>query len=278
MESTMLSVGASTTMSILSVSKPLDSSSFPIVVQLHRRLSTGRQCQLSHLNLSRLVEPSRFCPGSLVRGLVSPDLPRNRLQFVVRSAASFSAGAGGSGGIDGGAGGGGGDDGAAEGGDVKPNLVAPGAADTSALSSDVIILDVGGMTCGGCAASVKRILESQPQVSSASVNLTTETAIVWPASEAKVAPNWKTDIGEALAKHLTSCGFKSNLRSLQYVNTGIRELLMGIFSSRMQWIIVTISHLHGSFLQLLVVDLSKAGVAIVLSSFTIANVVVPHLS
>uniref|UniRef100_A0A2P2K694 HMA domain-containing protein n=1 Tax=Rhizophora mucronata TaxID=61149 RepID=A0A2P2K694_RHIMU len=68
------------------------------------------------------------------------------------------------------------------------------------------------MTCGGCAASVKRILENQPKVSSASVNLTTETAVVWPVSEAKVAANWKKQLGEALAKHLTSCGFKSNLR------------------------------------------------------------------
>ncbi|KAK6135438.1 hypothetical protein DH2020_030807 [Rehmannia glutinosa] len=57
-----------------------------------------------------------------------------------------------------------------------------------------------------------------PQVSSASVNLTTETAIVWPVSEAKVAPNWKKDIGEALAKHLTTCGFKSNLRVPRYPN------------------------------------------------------------
>ncbi|KAL6545798.1 Polyamine N-acetyltransferase 1 [Orobanche gracilis] len=236
MESTMLSVGVCTTMSILSVSKSLNSHSLPIVVQLHRRLSTGRQCQLSHLNLSRCVESSRFCPGSLVRGLVSPDLLPNRLQFVVRSA-SFSAGVGGSGGIDGGAGGGGRGDGASEGGDAKPSLVALGASDASALSSDVIVLDVGGMTCGGCAASVKRILESQPQVTSASVNLTTETAIVWPASEAKVAPNWKKDIGEALAKHLTICGFKSNLRV-------IRELLMRIFSCKMQWIIVTTIYLH----------------------------------
>jgi hypothetical protein len=52
----------------------------------------------------------------------------------------------------------------------------------------------------------------QPQVSSASVNLTTETAIVWPVSEAKVTQNWQKQLGEALAKHLTSCGFKSNLR------------------------------------------------------------------
>ncbi|KAK6156817.1 hypothetical protein DH2020_011065 [Rehmannia glutinosa] len=217
MESTLLSVGAST-MSILSISKSLNSHSTPLIAHLHRRFSTARPCQLALLNLSRCVESSKFGPGSLVRGLVSLDMHRNRLQFAARSAASFSAGGGGFGGIDGGAGGGGGGDGAAEGGDSKPSAVAPGAADASALSSDVIILDVGGMTCGGCAASVKRILESQPQVSSASVNLTTETAIVWPVSEAKVAPNWKKDIGEALAKHLTTCGFKSNLRDLRRVN------------------------------------------------------------
>ncbi|PWA62117.1 P-type ATP-ase 1 [Artemisia annua] len=84
--------------------------------------------------------------------------------------------------------------------------------DVSAFSSDVIILDVRGMTCGGCSASVKRILESQPLVSSASVNLTTETAIVWPVSEAKVKPNWQKVLGEELAKHLTNCGFNSNVR------------------------------------------------------------------
>lgn len=58
----------------------------------------------------------------------------------------------------------------------------------------------------------------QPQVSSASVNLTTETAIVWPVSEVKVVPNWQKDVGEVLAKHLTSCGFKSNLRGLHLVS------------------------------------------------------------
>ncbi|KAJ6342774.1 hypothetical protein OIU78_010650 [Salix suchowensis] len=128
------------------------------------------------------------------------------------SAASFgtSSGGGGGGGEFGRGGGGGGSDG----GDAESNSVA-GAVDAeevSLLSPDVIILDVGGMTCGGCAASVKRILESQPQVSSASVNLATETAIVWPVSEAKNVPNWQKHLGEALAKHLTSCGFMSNLR------------------------------------------------------------------
>ena len=136
------------------------------------------------------------------------------MQFSTRYSASTASGGGGFGGIDGGAGSGGGGrgDGSAGSGDVKPRAVTPGSADASALSSDVILLDVGGMTCGGCAASVKRILESQPQVSSASVNLTTETAIVWPVSEVKVAPNWQKDVGEALAKHLTNCGFTSNLR------------------------------------------------------------------
>ncbi|XP_044490121.1 copper-transporting ATPase PAA1, chloroplastic [Mangifera indica] len=120
-------------------------------------------------------------------------------------------GSGNVGGGDGGGGGGGGG-GESEAGDSKSKLGGGRGEEVSAVSSDVIILDVGGMTCGGCAASVKRILESQPQVSSASVNLTTETAIVWPVSEAKVVPNWQKELGEALAKHLTSCGFTSNLR------------------------------------------------------------------
>lgn len=49
-------------------------------------------------------------------------------------------------------------------------------------------------------------------MSSASVNLTTETAIVWPVSEATAASNWQRELGEALAKHLTNCGFASTIR------------------------------------------------------------------
>lgn len=95
---------------------------------------------------------------------------------------------------------------------MKVDGVSGDANDVLALSPDVIILDVGGMTCGGCAGSVKRILENQPQVSSANVNLASETAIVLPVSEAKVVPNWRQELGEVLAKQLTSCGFQSNLR------------------------------------------------------------------
>lgn len=89
---------------------------------------------------------------------------------------------------------------------------AAGGGDAGTLSPDTIIINVEGMMCGGCVESVKRILESQPQVLSASVNLETETATIWPVSEAKVMPNWQKHVGEILAKHLTSCGFKSNLR------------------------------------------------------------------
>ncbi|PWA81698.1 heavy metal-associated domain, HMA [Artemisia annua] len=84
--------------------------------------------------------------------------------------------------------------------------------DISSLSSDVILLDVKGMMCGGCTSSVKRILENQAQVSSADVDLATETATVWPVSEAKVTPNWQKVVGEELAKNLTNCGFNSTLK------------------------------------------------------------------
>ncbi|GMI74673.1 HEAVY METAL ATPASE 6, HEAVY METAL ASSOCIATED PROTEIN 38, Arabidopsis thaliana heavy metal ATPase 6 [Hibiscus trionum] len=147
----------------------------------------------------------RSCAASFTKRL------QLRLECVASSAAYFgTAGGGVFGGGDGSDSGGGG--GGTDGGDSKAKLGAGAADELSALSPDVIILDVGGMTCGGCAASVKRILENQPQVSSASVNLTTETAIVWPVSEAKVLPNWQKELGEALARQLTKCGFSSNLR------------------------------------------------------------------
>ncbi|XP_056159287.1 uncharacterized protein LOC130135064 [Syzygium oleosum] len=100
----------------------------------------------------------------------------------------------------------------------------------SAVFSDVITLDVGimfclcghlnvsvsslrRMTCGGYAASVKRILENQPQVCAASVDLTTET------SEAKAVPNWQKEFGKKLAKHLTDCGF--NPRGKQFYSASV---------------------------------------------------------
>ena len=45
-------------------------------------------------------------------------------------------------------------------------------------SLQTLILDVDSMKCGGCSASVKRILMAKPEVHSAAVNLLTECAVV----------------------------------------------------------------------------------------------------
>lgn len=55
-------------------------------------------------------------------------------------------------------------------------------------------------------------MSGQPKITSANVDLTTKTAVVWPVSEAKVIPDWQKELGAELAKHLTTCGFESNLR------------------------------------------------------------------
>ncbi|CAO2815523.1 unnamed protein product [Amaranthus hypochondriacus] len=189
--------------SLFTLSKSLRSSSsvYPTFFSLlHcRRLSTNPllTCSLtSRLLTRRLVAAIDACNSSSIRGFCSP----------IRC---FSSGGGGGiGGENGGGGGGGGD--GTDGG--VPKVTANAVDDVSALSPDAIVLDVTGMTCGGCASKVKKILENQPQVSSASVNLATETAIVWLVSEAKAVPNWRQELGDMLAKHLTNCGFESNLR------------------------------------------------------------------
>ncbi|KAL9321400.1 hypothetical protein ACSQ67_013239 [Phaseolus vulgaris] len=91
------------------------------------------------------------------------------------------------------------------------NSVAPFRC-SSAADDAVITLHVGGMMCEGCANSVKKLLESRPQVLSARVNLTSELAIVSPAPEEKTAPNYIKQLGEELAQHLTTCGFTSTLQ------------------------------------------------------------------
>ncbi|CAL5377720.1 unnamed protein product [Camellia sinensis] len=227
---------SATTTTLLTMSKTLNST---CISRLHCHFSSTRPTQRLHIQLRRLFNAEFQSPkpfnsisysSNSLRCLcaaVSVPPIRSRLQCVDSSAASFASAAGGGGGGIRGSGGGGGGDGASDSGEAKSNSVVGGSEDVSALSPDVIILDVGGMTCGGCAASVKRILESQPQVSSASVNLTTETAIVWPVSEAKVIPNWQKQLGDTLAKHLTSCGFKSNLRD------SVKDNFFEIFERKM---------------------------------------------
>ncbi|KAG5015010.1 hypothetical protein JHK85_021146 [Glycine max] len=200
---------------------------------LHGHLHRAPQRALLRRNLKCLVtsynSSSNCCripcsfgsvpsPSSLrsFRGLL-PRTPR----CISSSAASFASPAGGG---NGGAGTGDGDGGGGSGGesgDANLKLVGDASQELSALSPD-------GMVCGGCAATVKRILENQPQVSSASVNLTTETAIVWPVSEAKNAPNWQKQLGEALAEHLTSCGYNSSLRD------STRDNFLQIFERKME--------------------------------------------
>ncbi|XP_016437598.1 copper-transporting ATPase PAA1, chloroplastic [Nicotiana tabacum] len=238
MESSLLTSPAA--ISRLGASTTLNCNCSPLVSQLHRHFSTRPThfvllSQLARLHLRAVCNGevrglNRFGPVLLSKSLATANLRpvRKDLRSVSGSAASFAAGSGGNDGSGGNGGGGGGNGGGAtDGGKENPSVVAETSEDVSALSSDVIILDVTGMTCGGCAASVKRILESQPQVSSATVNLTTETAIVWPVSDAKVVPNWQKQIGEALAKHLTTCGFTSNVR-----DSG-RENFFEIFEKKM---------------------------------------------
>ncbi|XP_004973752.1 copper-transporting ATPase PAA1, chloroplastic isoform X2 [Setaria italica] len=75
------------------------------------------------------------------------------------------------------------------------------------------------MSCGGCAASVKRILENEPQVRSATVNLATEMAVVWAVPEDRDVQDWKEQLGEKLASQLTTCGYKSNLRDASKISS-----------------------------------------------------------
>ncbi|EMS52334.1 Putative copper-transporting ATPase PAA1 [Triticum urartu] len=90
------------------------------------------------------------------------------------------------------------------------------------------ILVVRGMSCGGCAASVKRILENEPQVVSATVNLATEMAVVWAVPEDRAVQDWKLQLGEKLASQLTTCGYKSSQRDSSKVSSqNVFERKMG---------------------------------------------------
>ncbi|KAF0908029.1 hypothetical protein E2562_022887 [Oryza meyeriana var. granulata] len=86
------------------------------------------------------------------------------------------------------------------------------AAAGGGSGSEAILLDVQGMMCDGCAASVKRILESQPEVTSASVDFKEARAVVWTTTEVKVTEDWQKQCGEKLANHLGTCGFESRLQ------------------------------------------------------------------
>ncbi|XP_040377557.1 copper-transporting ATPase PAA1, chloroplastic-like, partial [Oryza brachyantha] len=121
----------------------------------------------------------------------------------------------------GGGGGGGGGDGDA----AAAAAVAAAAAleETEAADGDVILLRVGGMSCGGCAAAVKRILESQPEVTSATVDFERKTAAVWATPEAKATKDWQKQLGEKLAHHLSASGFQSHLLDEDEPDSGSQQ-------------------------------------------------------
>jgi len=83
------------------------------------------------------------------------------------------------------------------------------AATTS--SSDVVLLDVEGMMCGGCVARVRSLLNAQEFVDTAAVNMLTETAAI------RFHPSSRPieDLTSELAAHLTTCGFPSKLRTVE---------------------------------------------------------------
>ncbi|KAF8668795.1 hypothetical protein HU200_051990 [Digitaria exilis] len=89
---------------------------------------------------------------------------------------------------------------------------ATGEAAGGGSDSEAILLSVQGMMCDGCAASVKRILESQPEVTSATVDFKEANAVVWTTAEARASDDWQKQCGEKLAKHLGTCGFESRLQ------------------------------------------------------------------
>ncbi|KAK9166602.1 hypothetical protein Scep_001793 [Stephania cephalantha] len=209
MESTTVSAAT-----LFALSKTLSSRSDPlkslVTRALQNRFSCGRiRCINNGGNggffsarsneFGRLSYPASLVWISRVRAPIASRLgcaPRSDTYFAScggggGSSEGFGGGDEGFGGGDEDGGGGDSGDGGADGRETKSKAV---AAEVDELSPDVIILDVG------------------PLVSSANVNLATETAIVWPVPEAKATNNWQQQLGEALAKQLSSCGFKSNIR------------------------------------------------------------------
>eukprot|EP00850_Spirogloea_muscicola_P005502 SM000025S08397 [mRNA] locus=s25:534932:540937:- [translate_table: standard] len=146
------------------------------------------------------------------------------------SNALYSYGGGGPGGAGGerGWGGGGGGDGFHSSPGLPAAVVKDAEEYTTARSEGTIVLDVGvkpvttfalsalqGMSCGSCASSVKRILEQERYVQSASVNLTTETALVEVAEDeidAESGLTRKSTIARVLAERLTESGYTSTVR------------------------------------------------------------------
>ncbi|CAL4914688.1 unnamed protein product [Urochloa decumbens] len=148
------------------------------------------------------------------RAILLAALAPPRGGFASISAPSFSSGGGGGGRFSAGGGGGrgGGDDSGAGAAAAAAAVAALGEAEPLDDDPDAIVLHVGGMSCGGCADKVKQILENQPEVAAATVDVEKATAVVWTTPEVKATKDWQKQLGEKLANHLTTCGFQSHLQ------------------------------------------------------------------
>eukprot|EP00208_Stichococcus_sp_RCC1054_P001455 CAMPEP_0206141838 /NCGR_PEP_ID=MMETSP1473-20131121/14353_1 /ASSEMBLY_ACC=CAM_ASM_001109 /TAXON_ID=1461547 /ORGANISM="Stichococcus sp, Strain RCC1054" /LENGTH=960 /DNA_ID=CAMNT_0053536563 /DNA_START=260 /DNA_END=3142 /DNA_ORIENTATION=+ len=227
----------------LAVDRP--TAAFASAPQLPRTCS---QCRCTHSCSERggpAFLSARGVPAVRRPHLVSrPAVPR-RQRGPLRSVAAASEAfvqtcRGGTGGVFGGGRGdgsggrgGGGSGGGGRGRHLEPPAATSAAVAESASSEDVIMLDVTGMRCGGCVSKVKSILEGDPPVVGASVNLATETAMVRvvlgggdnaaaaaaTAEEGRSSPTQQASgdhrsasLAVHLAELLTSRGFAASVR------------------------------------------------------------------
>jgi copper chaperone CopZ len=79
-------------------------------------------------------------------------------------------------------------------------------ASTASSAAASVLLDVGGMKCGGCSAAVKTILLKQSDVVGAAVNLLTETAVVQVSADPEATALKAAEV-------LTARGFPSKPRA-----------------------------------------------------------------
>lgn len=86
--------------------------------------------------------------------------------------------------------------------------------------SDVVLLDVEGMMCGGCVARVRSLLTSQEVVETAAVNMLTETAAIRFRADAVRSVE---SLSLELAAHLTTCGFPSKIRDASVEDGSVGE-------------------------------------------------------
>ena len=78
---------------------------------------------------------------------------------------------------------------------------------SAAATTTPVVLTVRNMKCGGCSAAVKRMLLQQPGISSAAVNLLTETAVIQVSSDSSV-----DTVAELAVGVLGGKGFPAELR------------------------------------------------------------------